>query len=197
MFIHSYHRLPPYEGFIPSLTTKNCIFPPLHHQNHVIGSLHLIQAVCLFHDIEEGKVVIHLDVEKAMQLSSDTYPLDPTQSCFDLLLAICRVRDKLPIRLKWEWVEGIRTMPENLSTLVKRHRIIVEQPITRTYYRYNEETPYLHTMDDRSAEECWNKLWFGWQTKLIAVWELKWIYQLYHLVVQRYQSDKVIEVLQW
>ena len=76
----------------------------------IVGSLTLILALCHSFDIQEGSVTLALDGEAAMKQAmvqaDKNIPLKVTQKHFDLLQVCRSLLRKLPVRIKWRWVES-------------------------------------------------------------------------------------------
>ena len=72
----------------------------------VSGSLATIAAVCRIHDIQEGSITLGLDGRQALLAAAGDWPLNPERPDFDLITDIRRKITKLPITVKWKWVEG-------------------------------------------------------------------------------------------
>ena len=53
-----------------------------------------------------GTITIALDGEQALKKSSSEWPLSPNDADFDLLTDIRAKIRKLPIKPKWQWIEG-------------------------------------------------------------------------------------------
>ena len=72
----------------------------------ISGSLAVLSAVCEKYDITEGATTMALDGQQALLNASSTWPLSPHDSDFDLLTDIRAKIKRLPITLKWLWIEG-------------------------------------------------------------------------------------------
>jgi hypothetical protein len=80
----------------------------------VSGSLAIIESSCKLHNVQTGQVTIGLDGEQALIAASSTWPLHADQADFDLLCYIRAKVAKLPITIRWKWIEAIRTMPSTI-----------------------------------------------------------------------------------
>ena len=72
----------------------------------VSGSLAITAAVCRIHDIQEGSITLGLDGQQALLAAAGDWPLNPERPDFDLITDIRTKLKKLPISVKWKWVEG-------------------------------------------------------------------------------------------
>jgi hypothetical protein len=72
----------------------------------ISGVLALVSAVCKKYDITDGSILLALDGEQALLKASSTWPLSPQDTDFDLLCDIRRKILKLPVTIKWQWIEG-------------------------------------------------------------------------------------------
>jgi hypothetical protein len=72
----------------------------------VSGSISLIAAVCLVHDIHTGSITIGLDGEQAMIAASEDWPLSPAHPDYNLLTDIRAKVRGLPIKINWKWIKG-------------------------------------------------------------------------------------------
>jgi hypothetical protein len=68
----------------------------------VSGSLSLIAAVCMVHDIHTGSITIGLDGEQAMIAASEDWPLSPARPDYNLLTYIQAKVRGLPIKINWK-----------------------------------------------------------------------------------------------
>ena len=75
----------------------------------VLGVMYILEALCSTFHIQSGTITVALDGKEALNqasYSNSDSPLQAGQACFDLLQPIRRLRDQLPILIKWQWVEG-------------------------------------------------------------------------------------------
>jgi hypothetical protein len=76
----------------------------------IVGNLTLMLAVCYSFDIQLGSVTLALDgdsaMKQAMRQVDTTIPLKADQSHFDLLQVCRSILKRLPIEIKWRWVES-------------------------------------------------------------------------------------------
>ncbi len=70
------------------------------------GSLAITAAVCRIHDINEGLITLGLDGRQALLAAAGDWPLNPARPDFDLITDIRAKVKRLPVRVKWKWVEG-------------------------------------------------------------------------------------------
>jgi hypothetical protein len=70
------------------------------------GTLALVASVCKVHDIRSGSITIGLDGDQALIQASGDWPLHPSQADFDMLHDIREKLKRLPITVRWKWIEG-------------------------------------------------------------------------------------------
>jgi hypothetical protein len=95
---------------------------PYHSElTGIVGSLTLLLVVCYSFDIQSGSATLALDgdsaMKQAMRQVDTTIPLKAFQSHFDLL-QVCRfILKRLPIEIKWRWVESHQQREKGLTNL--------------------------------------------------------------------------------
>jgi ribonuclease HI len=86
----------------------------------IVGNLTLLLAVCYSFDVQSGSVTEALDgdsaMKQAMRQVDTTIPLKADQSHFDLLQVCRSILKRLPIEIKWRWVES-HQREKGLTTL--------------------------------------------------------------------------------
>lgn len=75
----------------------------------ILGTLHITESLCNQYQITSGSLTMALDGKEALLQASrtnQTHPLLPGQHSFDLIQAIRKTCQLLPITIHWRWVEG-------------------------------------------------------------------------------------------
>lgn len=72
----------------------------------ISGVLAVVLAICKKYDITQGCITMALDGEQAMLKARSVWPLSPTDTDFDLLTDIRSKVSKLPVSIKWQWIQG-------------------------------------------------------------------------------------------
>jgi hypothetical protein len=86
----------------------------------IVGNLTILLAVCYSFNIQLGSATLALDgdsaMKQAMRQVDTTIPLKADQLHFDLLQVCRSILKRLPIEIKWQWVES-HQREKGLTTL--------------------------------------------------------------------------------
>jgi hypothetical protein len=123
----------------------------------VSGSLSLIAAVCMVHDIHTGSTTIGLDREQAMIAASEDWPLSPARpDYYDLLTDIRAKVRGLPIKVHWKWIKGHQDGgPSHASLDEWAQANIYMDSMAKAYWNYLNDTGHCPS-PQRSEDENWS-----------------------------------------
>jgi hypothetical protein len=148
----------------------------------------IIAAICQLHNVETGQVTLGLDGEQALLTASELWPLQADQPNFDLLCDIRAKLAKLPIAVKWTWIEGHQDDDITFAKLDPLAQDNVLADNLAKAYLNNLITQQYEPSIQRFGDEGWSVQIDG--TKLARV-NLKDIYKaLYTPTVEQYWMKK-------
>jgi hypothetical protein len=107
----------------------------------VSGSLSLIVAICMVHDIHTGLITIGLDGKQAMIAASEDWPLSPARPVYDLLTDIGAKVRGLPIKIHWKWIKGHQDDgPSHASLDEWAQANVYMDSMAKAYWNYLNDT---------------------------------------------------------
>jgi hypothetical protein len=122
----------------------------------VSGSLSLISAVCMVHDIHTGSITIGLDSKQAMIAASEDWPLSPARPDYDLFTDIRAKVRGLPIKIHWKWIKGHQEEGPSHASLDKWAQAnIYMDSMAEAYWNYLNDTGHCPS-PQRFEDENWS-----------------------------------------
>jgi hypothetical protein len=120
----------------------------------ISGSLAITAAVCRIHDINEGSITLGLDGRQALLAAAGDWPLNPARPDFDLITDIRAKVKRLPVRVKWKWVEGHQDddQSSHLDEWAKAN-ILVDN-IAKAFWNHLNHSDHVPT-PHRLGDEAW------------------------------------------
>jgi hypothetical protein len=152
------------------------------------GLLALVSAVCRKYDITDGSILLALDGEQALLKASSTWPLSLQDTDFNLLCDIQRKVSKLPVTIKWQWIEGHQDDHVSFSKLsgLAQHNVNAdsiakillnscgESGFPSTSQRFGDEGWSLYAQGVKVSKVDYQRLYTAmWATTGLNYWATK------------------------